>query len=145
MKSKWLGSLLILCIVIISCNPNIRKESNDLLTSTKWTTDYLKSHTFPLPEYPENHTFHKNGDYTFEGAGGGLVVIGQWKWIGKDEIYVQWKSITVNDVGDNFDEKQSFYMRILEISKTELRTLVRDETDTWESGHATDVNYKSVD
>ncbi|HEU5289748.1 MAG TPA: hypothetical protein VFU05_03835 [Cyclobacteriaceae bacterium] len=143
MKTKLTGLLIVLSIAIISCDMDIQQENNDLLTSSIWIGEREPLLNGAKSKWPDNHfTFHKNGDYTYE-AGEIIKIAGKWKWIDKNEICISYESVTIEGKWFNFDEKNSYYIRILEISEGNLKTLERLGKDTWDSGFTKEKTYKS--
>lgn len=137
MKSTAL--LLMVCIAMISCNTLTQKGTSDLLTSTKWTVEQKQLLNGEMLTTLENYSFQKDGKYIFES--GEAKVTGQWKWTGMDEIYLELKSITLKGVQQDFDNKQNYFIRILEVSEDKLRTLERFNGDSWDSGFAKEKTY----
>ena len=142
MKTKLTGLLIMMSIAIISCNTDFQGGDNELLTSTNWTAVQKPLINGEMPKFSENSTFHKDGKYTFEA--GEMKVTGEWKWTKKDEIYLELKTISLNNIQENFDGKQNYYLRILEVSENNLKTLERFETDSWDSGFAKEKTYNRI-
>jgi len=143
MKTKLTGILIILSLATISCNLDFQQQSKDLLTSITWTIEESPLINGEISKTPESHyTFHKNGNYTLDV--GETIIKGQWKWTRRNEIYLELKSINAKGIQGDFDGKQNYYIRILEVSESNLKTLQRFETDTWDSGFAKERNYRPI-
>ena len=141
MKTKLAGVIIILGVLSISCDSDVQEVNNELLTSTTWT-DQSPPAT-QESNWPESrYTFHKNGDYTLE-FGEEMKITGRWKWVSKNEIYLEFKSMTFGKDKHIDLEGQNYNVRILEISEVKLKTFKKFETDAWDSGFAREHTYNA--
>lgn len=112
--------------------------SSELLTSYAWIEQGADG------KYVVKHLFNKNGQYS--ATAGGDCFYGQWLWSGENEVYVAVEGIKSEKYSQEFNHGigssfQADYIRILEISDKEMRTLERIEGDAWDSGFAREGTY----
>ncbi|HEU5289747.1 MAG TPA: hypothetical protein VFU05_03830 [Cyclobacteriaceae bacterium] len=144
MKTKLTGLLILFSTAIISCDTDLQQDHNDLLTSTIWKGEQTSLIAGEASKEPEcRYTFHKNGDYTLE-FGEMMSVTGKWKWVSKNEIFLELKSFTFSGLQENYKKGLNYNVRILEISKSKLKTLKKFETDAWDSGFAREATFKPI-
>jgi len=83
-------------------------------------------------------------DGTFLLESGEIKVNGKWRWTKDSEIYLQTEGLTVNGKINKFEPGTNAYIRIIELTDKTLRTLERNDGDTWDSGFAEEVNYTAI-
>ncbi|WKK82509.1 hypothetical protein [Marivirga arenosa] len=141
MKTKISGLLIIISIVITSCNTTNQQAKTDLLTSTNWLEE-TKTVKDGESKWQEYHSFHKDGQYSLKANE--MTVTGEWNWTDDNEIYLQFKNIEIEGSENNLEDQQNYYIKILEVSENKLKTLERFEGDDWDSGFAKERNFKAI-
>jgi hypothetical protein len=119
-------------LILISCAKDLN-DKNSLLTSSTWTIKKTDSRA------AEQYRFLSDGKYFIETNE--TVINGKWKWINKDEIFLEAEGLTIKGQANKLDAPLRSYIRILELSDKGLKTLERFESDAWDSGFAREQNY----
>lgn len=143
MKTKLTWPLIVLSIAIISCNADLEQNVDKLLTSTNWKmeNEQLKKGETSAPLV--SYTYHKNGNYTWV-VDKNMKITGRWKKTGRNEIYVELKSVILNNNPTDLSGNQGFYVEVLEISASHLKTIERFKVDTPNFDVIKERSYKPV-
>lgn len=141
-KLKVMKSILIIVVIFAlgSCASNPASENNELLTSFAWTIE-KGSIDGEMPKSSETYMFLTDGTYRFQS--GEVKVNGKWRWTKEDEIYLQTDGMIMDGQVNSFDLATESYIRVVELTDRNLRTLERGKGDTWDSGFAKERNYTS--
>jgi hypothetical protein len=145
MKPNFIKILIVLSVVISSCNNEIKPVNNDLLTLSSWTAEPNFLLNGDKSKLIENHIFHKDGTYTQQFTNPTEQVVmkteGKWNWIEDNEIYYQVNLVNVKEMEHMLEKPLGYYLQILEVSEIRLKTLERFEGDPWDSGFAKEKIY----
>jgi hypothetical protein len=119
-------------LISVSCTKDLN-DKNSLLTSITWSIKKADSRA------SEQYRFLSDGKYFIETNE--TVINGKWKWINKDEIFIEEEGLTIKGQANKLDAPLKSYIKILELSDKGLKTLERFERDAWDSGFAREQNY----
>lgn len=133
--------VIVIALVLTSCTGS-SSDKNRLLTAVTWTLDKASMDSTKL-RVEERYNFYDDGVYSLEA--GETKVTGTWKWIDDDEIFLATEGLTINGNENKFDAPSNSYIKIVELSEKNLKTLERHEGDAWESGFAKEQHYRSDD
>jgi hypothetical protein len=133
-----LSTLLFSCTKILS-----REEKNSILISSDW-----KLNTTGNEQSPSGiHTFKSNGlfveDVSKATNAQPILMSGTWKWLNDDEISIVYTTMAVK--GNKYDigaeEKNSYIIRITEITNDGFKGIKRFSKDSEKSGAVQEVSY----
>ncbi|HTJ50113.1 MAG TPA: hypothetical protein VL443_11700 [Cyclobacteriaceae bacterium] len=127
-------------LVLFSCGKNATSDKNDLLTSLNWVVE-KGSIDGETPKATEIYRFQTDGTYLLES--GEVKVNGKWNWTSEGEIFLQTEGMTINGHVNKFDKSSNSYLKIVELTEKTLKTLERNDGDTWDSGFAKEKNYSA--
>jgi hypothetical protein len=100
-------------LILVSCAKDLN-EKNNLLTSITWTIKKAGSRA------AEQYRFLSDGNYFIETNE--TVINGKWKWINKDEIFLEAEGLTIKGQANKLDAPLRSYIKILELSDKGLKT-----------------------
>ena len=124
-----------------SCTSTSSEVENkrELISSTSWTL--AESLAIEDGNLPSKYTFEDNGSYRLKA--GEIEVIGEWKWVSKDEIHLQLNGLSFDGEATEFDQaKNQYNMRVLELNENVFKTLEKHIDDDWESTFVKEIIYK---
>jgi hypothetical protein len=145
---KLISITLLFIVLLFACTKKeTREEKNAILISSDWRMNLTGNEESP------------SGIYTFKGDGSfiedvsktasaqPIIMSGTWKWLNDEEISIVYTTMSVK--GNKYDigaeEKNSYVMRITEITKDGFKAVKRFSKDTEKSGFAQKVSFVVVD
>jgi hypothetical protein len=132
-------TLVVLLIAIVG-TLQAQLVNKELLSAKSWEVKAKSQGDSPM--ISEVYQFQQDGTYVF--IAGETKVTGKWSWSKDDEILLELKEIVAKGQISKFDTPSKYYIRVLELTSTKLRTLERHEKDAWDSGFAEERRYTQL-